>query len=178
MADYELFHWSDDFSVGIQEVDNQHKMLFELINRIFVVALRREHRGSMSEIIDTLINYTRTHFVLEEQLLRAAGYPGLATHMLEHGRFIERMESVARKYLQEDKVVTFELMNFLKHWLKEHILETDMAYADAIARAGFSTDQWSAHARHVVEHNNERLAQRPWWKFWVAPSIQAGGQPG
>lgn len=174
MNQYTLFQWSDNFSVGISEIDNQHKTLFELINRVFLAALHQEHQSSISEILDTLIEYTRTHFVLEEKLLLAASYSNLAEHKLEHRRFVEKMEAVVRKFLVEEKVVTFELINFLKHWLKEHILETDMAYAGVIARSGFSTDQWATDARTVVAKQNSEHLQRPWWKFWAEPS----GQPG
>lgn len=172
MTQYALFQWSDDFSVGIPEIDNQHKMLFELINRVFQAALHQEHKSSISEILDTLVDYTRSHFVLEEKLLLAASYANLSEHQQEHRRFVEKMESVVRKFLLEEKVVTFELINFLKHWLKEHILETDMAYAGALARSGFSTEQWAADARTVVAQQNSGHLQRPWWKFWVEPSSQ------
>lgn len=164
---YTPFIWSDKYSVGIDQIDSQHKILFELINRLFQVALRREHESSITEIIDTLIDYTRTHFELEEKLLQEASYPELAEHHQEHQRFVEELESVACKFLLEEKIVTFKLLNFLKHWLKEHILVTDIAYARALASSGFSTNQWDTHARTVMEKKNSNQLQQPWWKFWA-----------
>ena len=174
MTQYAQFHWSDSFSVGILEIDNQHKTLIELINRIFLAALHREHWSSISEILDILVDYTRTHFLLEEKLMRAASYAGLAEHQQEHRLFVEKIESVSRKFVTEDKVVTFELINFLKRWMKEHILETDMAYAKVIAQSGFSTDQWAVHARTVVAQKADEHTRRPWWKFWRQPIGQLG----
>ena len=164
---YTPFIWSDEYSVGIDQIDSQHKILFELINRLFQAALRREHESSTAEIIDTLIDYTRTHFELEEKLLQEASYPVLAEHHQEHQRFVEELESVACNFLLEEKIVTFKLLNFLKHWLKEHILVTDIAYARALASPGFSSNQWDTHARTVMEKKNSKQLQQPWWKFWA-----------
>jgi hemerythrin len=167
MNQYTLFQWSDDYSVGINEIDNQHKIIFELINQLFQSALRQDHHSSASKTLDALIDYTRTHFKLEEKLLLEASYPNLAEHQQEHGRFVDKIVDVVRKFQAEEKVVTFELLNFLKHWLKEHILVTDMVYARFIAERGFSSDQWNAHAKSVVAEKNRKHLQQPWWKFWV-----------
>jgi len=167
-----LFKWTDDFSVGIQEIDEQHKMLFELINRLFLAALKREDHARTLEILDTLVDYTKTHFALEERLLDAAGFPGLAEHQQEHLKFVEKMHSMVQKFLVEERTITFELINFLKRWLKEHILETDMAYAAALAHSGFSTEQWASDARIAVHTKRHGHAQKHWWKFWSAPSSQ------
>lgn len=160
-----LFQWTDEYSVGVEEIDNQHRTLFELINRLFMAAVNREHESAIPEILAVLIDYTRTHFSLEEELLADVGYADLEAHHEEHLRFIEKMETVTRKY-QEGKVVTFELINFLKRWLKEHILETDQHYRSAIAGASIAADNWATHAREVVAAKNRADPQRTWWKFW------------
>ena len=68
--DEELFHWSDDFSINIQEIDEQHKVLVDLLNQLHVAI--REHHGKTTsrEILNRLAEYTRTHFLLEESLMR------------------------------------------------------------------------------------------------------------
>ncbi len=160
-----LFQWTSEYSVGVGEIDEQHKMLFDLINQLFLSALNREHESAISEILDVLIDYTRTHFTLEEQLLTEAGYPVLASHHQQHLRFVEKMEAVAAKFC-EGKIVTYELINFLKHWLKEHILETDMGYASYLAKSKFSADAWASRARAVTHKKSLEHTQRSWWKFW------------
>lgn len=167
MAQYRPFQWSDEYSVGIHEIDNQHKMIFELVNQLFQSALRRDHHSSTTKILDALIDYTQTHFELEEKLLLDVSYADFAEHQQEHWRFVEKIEAVVRKFREEDKVVTFELLNFLKHWLKKHILVTDMAYAKFVAGQDFPSDQWHAHAKSVVAEKNRRYLKQSWWKFWV-----------
>lgn len=165
-----IFEWTDEYSVGIDEIDEQHKVLFELINRLFHAAVNRDGREAHAEILDTLIDYTRTHFQLEENLMAAACYADLDAHREEHARFVAKMEAVAQKFLVEEKNVTFELINFLKHWLREHILETDKQYAAVLASNGFVTDAWSREAHAVATRKKDAHAQKPWWKFWNSPA--------
>jgi len=167
-----LFRWNDTFSVGIQEIDDQHKTLFDLINRLFQAALERKDHAVSLEILDALIDYTKIHFALEERLLESAEYPDLPQHQLEHRKFEQELSAMAQKFLAEEKTITFELINFLKHWLKEHIMETDMAYASQLSQSEFSTDAWSADARQVFSSRYQGHSQKPWWKFWADPSIQ------
>jgi len=169
MSSASLFEWTDQFSVGIEEVDDQHKILFDLINRLFMAALNRADHAGMAAILDDLVDYTRTHFALEEQLLAEAGYPDLAQHQADHQRFVVKLEAVVQKFMVEEKSVTFELINFLKHWLKEHILETDMAYARVLAKSNFSTESWARGAHAVVGQKNSVRTGKSWWKFWGDP---------
>ena len=77
MSATDLIEWSDEFSVGIQEIDEQHKVLVGLLNQLHQ-AIREHHgRATSREILGRLAEYTRTHFLLEESLMRLTHYPGL-----------------------------------------------------------------------------------------------------
>lgn len=158
-----LFEWTDDLSVSIEEIDNQHKVLIGIINQLFLAVAHRKSDKVIGEILDALTDYTRTHFELEENLMRSAGYGGEAfeTHLAIHRAFVEKIEAIAHKVMVENKAVSFELMNYLKHWLRDHIMVTDKEYAQALRQAGFSTRSWEDSARSVA-----RARERPWWKFW------------
>jgi hemerythrin len=176
MTQSALLEWSDEFSVGNDEIDNQHKMLFELVNRLLLAAVKREGPATVAQILDALVDYTRTHFVLEEDLLGAVGYAGLDTHRQEHRQFVEKMESVTRKFREEERTVTVELISFLRRWLREHILKTDKAYAKALTLSGHATAQWAARARTATEQQERQAASRPWWKFWAGSSDSASAE--
>jgi hemerythrin len=156
--------WSDEYSVGVEEIDDQHKMLFELVNRLFLAAVKREDQQLTVEVLKSLVDYTKTHFGLEERLLEESGYQGLPGHREDHLRFIAKIDAIAQKFHVEDRSVTFELINFLKHWLQNHIRQSDMEYAVHLARTGFATDAWASGAR--TEVRAQGLHSRPWWKFW------------
>ncbi len=156
--------WSNEFSVGIEEIDDQHKMLFELVNRLFQAAVKREDQQLTVEVLKSLVDYTKTHFSLEERLLEASGYHGLPGHREDHQRFIDQVNAIAQKFHVEDRSVTFELINFLKNWLQNHIRHSDMEYAAHLARTGFTTDGWASGARTAVQAQG--IQTRPWWRFW------------
>lgn len=141
-----LFKWTSEYSVGVVEIDDQHKVLIDLINRLFVTALNRDHKEAVSEILDQLIDYTRTHFSREEELLGESSYPVLSDHQVQHRAFVEKIESIAARY-RDGKIVTFELINFLKRWLKEHILQADMGYTVYLEKSGQRAAIEAARAR-------------------------------
>jgi len=69
MGTTDLIQWSDQFSVNIQEIDEQHKVLVDLLNQLHN-AIREHHgRATSREILNRLAEYTRTHFLLEESLM-------------------------------------------------------------------------------------------------------------
>jgi hemerythrin len=158
------FTWSNEYSVGVEEIDNQHKMLFELLNRLFLAAVKREDQQLTIEVLQALVDYTKTHFGLEERLLEESGFAGVPGHREDHLRFIAKVNDMMRKFQVEDRSVTFELINFLKTWLRNHILHSDMEYAAHLARIGFSPEAWAAGAR--IEVQAQAIQTRPWWKLW------------
>ena len=95
--DEELFHWSDDFSINIQEIDEQHKVLVDLLNQLHVAI--REHHGKTTsrEILNRLAEYTRTHFLLEESLMRLTHYPGFEIHKAQHEELISQVVALQEK---------------------------------------------------------------------------------
>lgn len=143
--------WSNEFSVGVEEIDDQHKMLFQLVNRLVQAAVKREDQQLTVETLKSLVDYTKTHFALEERLLEASGYPGLPGHREDHRRFIDQVNGIAQKFHVEDRSVTFELINFLKHWLQNHIRHSDMEYAAHLARTGFTTEGRASGGRTAVQ---------------------------
>ena len=65
-ASADLFQWSDSFNVDIQEVDEQHKVLVDLLNQLHRAIVERHGKTTSQEILNQLADYTRTHFLLEE----------------------------------------------------------------------------------------------------------------
>lgn len=169
MGDKAFFEWSNAMSVGIAEIDEQHKMLVDILNRLFLAVVQRESQAITIEILDTLVDYTKTHFGLEERLLQEAKYDSteFASHQREHHAFIEKISDAASKHLVEGKSVSFEIINFLKHWLQEHILVTDKKYAIALQDAGYSTKAWTDFASTAMETKQAATPKRKqWWKVW------------
>lgn len=132
----EFITWTDELSVGIEEIDGQHKILINLINRMHNAI--EEHHGSESviEILVDLADYTKIHFAVEESLMRILGYPGYEEHKEIHDELLEHVVDLQKKVASGKTAISFELMHFLKLWLSKHILEEDMQYSGFFIASG------------------------------------------
>jgi hemerythrin len=167
MSDSEVFFkWSNDYSVSIPEIDEQHHELINILNRLFVAVSKREGHKVIAGIFDALLVYTQTHFTLEERLMKEANYPGFEAHKEEHWKLIAQLDDLGRKFMVEDKPIYFEMLSFLRTWLKEHILGCDIEYSAALQKVGFSTSSWERAAK--VEFAAVAGTKRQWWRLWQA----------
>ena len=79
-----LFTWNDSYSVKVAMCDQQHKKLFDIINRLADAMRLGKGDDVFSKTVGELLQYTRTHFQQEEALMRKANYPELASHQGAH----------------------------------------------------------------------------------------------
>ena len=80
----ELISWTDEMSVNINEIDEQHKKLIELINNLFNAMLEGKAQDIINKTIDELINYANYHFSTEENYFEKHNYPGFHSHKIQH----------------------------------------------------------------------------------------------
>lgn len=125
-----LFVWSDEYSIDIEIIDKQHQNLFALINQLYDAMIKGETKEVMADILAELIKYTQTHFVNEEQLMRAKHYSGYTFHKSQHDDFIKKVGDFQHDFLAGRIGVDIEILNFLTGWLKNHILKQDKLLAD------------------------------------------------
>lgn len=160
-----FFKWRPEYSVNIKTIDNQHQELVNILNRLFVAVSKREGDKAIAGILDALTSYTQTHFALEERLMRQAKYKDLEPHIAEHKKLLEQLDQLAKKHMVEEKTIYFEMLTFLKTWLKEHIQGVDTKYSTALQEVGFSVDAWEqeATAEFAAMSNSKK-----WWELWKA----------
>jgi len=160
-----FFKWSPDYSVNIKTIDDQHQELVNILNRLFVAVSKREGDLAIAGILDALVSYTQTHFALEERLMRQAKYKDLEPHIAEHKKLLAELDQLAKKHMLEEKTIYFEMLTFLKTWLKEHIKGVDTKYSAALQEVGFSVDVWEreATAEFAAMSNSKK-----WWELWKA----------
>ncbi len=120
--------WNDDFITGIAPIDEQHRWLVELTNRLHAeISKPAPDRNLVGETLEGLVEYTMNHFILEEELFKRHGYPESAAHKAEHDRFSQQVAALLDKH-DAGGDVTQETLEFLKEWLQHHILKVDKAY--------------------------------------------------
>jgi hemerythrin len=161
------FVWSDEYSVGIEEIDSQHKMLFRLINRLHQAILNKEGSKTCGEILNELVEYTRVHFTLEQTLMRIGHFPEYEAHCKMHKALVDEVEALQKKIASGQVAISFELLHFLRNWLTKHILGEDKKYGDFFKNGG---QQKQKHIEDWTEHSRENLKEhqkkRKWWQFW------------
>jgi hemerythrin len=128
--------WSDALSVGIEEIDEQHKMLVELVNKMHEAIHQRHGSDVVISILHDLADYTRIHFAVEESLMRILNYPGYEDHKDIHEELLHAVQDLQEKVASGKKSIGFELMHFLKTWLTKHIMEEDMQYSGFFLSSG------------------------------------------
>ena len=131
-----LFEWNNDLCIGIKKIDDQHKYLFSLINRLHEAMRSGQGNTILEEILGELVKYTETHFKDEEELMQKYGYPELAAHQEKHQAFVKQIQEHQAKFKVSKLGVSVEVMVFLKDWLVKHISGTDQLYAPLLKEKG------------------------------------------
>ncbi len=120
--------WSDRFITGLAQIDEQHHWLVDQTNRLYdEITHESPDPAAIHQILEGLVEYTFNHFIVEEELFARHAYPENEAHKAEHDRFTKLAAEVLLKHEGGDNV-SREILEFLKEWLKHHILEVDMAY--------------------------------------------------
>ena len=122
--------WDPKFSVGIENIDNQHKRLIEYVNELDE-ASRTHDLQDIYHVLVHLRDYTVYHFAFEEKLMKEAHYPMLEEHRRIHQAFVGRVRYFKEHY-ERGEDITDQLMIELRAWLINHIQNTDSGYAHDI----------------------------------------------
>ncbi len=129
--------WSHELSVGIQEIDEQHKILINLINRLFdETVLNEADPLVIDKIMSELVEYTVVHFAVEESLFRMFDYPEIDAHIDHHHDLKMQVFEIQKKIKIDPSIVNTELLIFLKKWLENHIQKEDKLYASFLIKQG------------------------------------------
>jgi hemerythrin-like metal-binding protein len=120
--------WSASLSVGVVEIDNQHKKLIQMLNELNDGMRSGKGAAAIGPVLTHMIEYATTHFSFEEKLFDIHGYPGTASHKIEHNNFVKKVVDFKKQFDNGTAMLSIEVMNFLTDWLKNHIMRTDKSY--------------------------------------------------
>lgn len=128
------FEWKDIYSVNVEEIDKQHKKMFEIGEKVSDLVMANDeydHYDEIMTILEELKEYTLYHFDYEEKLMEKYGYTELDTHKIEHIFMIKKLQKMQGKDIDKDqKDATVNLIAFVSDWITGHILKTDMKYRE------------------------------------------------
>lgn len=121
----ELFKWYDAHSINNEELDNHHKALFNLLNKLYENCMSTDISKSLAPAVEELVSYSNYHFSAEEQYMKSIGYKDIEKQISEHRSFTQRVSRLQKVIDRNDLELTKELIVFLGSWILRHILEED-----------------------------------------------------
>lgn len=124
----EQITWTDNFSVGVATIDDQHHRLIEMINRLITESQATTQSEVVSDLLTDMTKYAQEHFATEEELMHQYNYPDLEEHISQHRAFKKTTANLCRATMSDFEIVPETMLRYLCDWFKKHILETDMAY--------------------------------------------------
>lgn len=123
------FDWDESISVGIKEIDDQHKELFKIARDIEQMVLIKCHgvtSGKVIQVLAELREYATYHFYSEEVLISKMNPQHLETHKEKHENFRRVILALNDGELKKcPNEILIEIRAFLKSWLFEHIVIED-----------------------------------------------------
>ncbi len=127
-----VIKWTSDLAVGNQAIDEDHRNLFDLLERLHHDMSSGQINQETQSIVDSLREYAESHFAREEEFMRKIGYEHYPTHKAEHDRFVSEVCAVQSRVARGARTAQLDIDQFLAGWLREHVLVRDMALAAAI----------------------------------------------
>ena len=118
--------WDEILSVGVEEIDEDHRKLVNIFNILNHSVMAEESSDYLAATLAELINCTVWHFSHEERLMLKHRYEGIEEHKAEHQELINSAKELQQEILQADKPMVDEHIEFLERWLTEHILTADL----------------------------------------------------
>jgi hemerythrin-like metal-binding domain len=127
-----LIRWNKSYSVNIKEIDQQHKKLIDIINTLNDSVNNQYTSDIIGPVISDLMDYAMVHFKYEEQYFQKISFENAAQHIAEHHSFCHKIEKYRNQYLEGNSVSLIEILIYLKYWFHNHVLKSDLKYADYI----------------------------------------------
>ena len=124
-----LINWDERYSVGFELIDEQHKQLVGMINELYSSFIEGKAQETASSILEKMIQYTDYHFTTEHKFFEKYNYPETEEHKKIHKSFVDKAIELKEGVDSEKVTVSYDIMNFLRQWLLEHILKEDKKFA-------------------------------------------------
>jgi hemerythrin len=119
---------NDDMSVGVKILDCDHREMTEALYEMQRELTAGEDPRRSESLLRKLANFSLTHFALEEGMMLATRYPGLARHRLNHRRMIERMKALVSRHRRGGLTLDRNSLSFLSELHTTHIQQDDLHY--------------------------------------------------
>ncbi|MFX0053558.1 MAG: bacteriohemerythrin [Candidatus Hermodarchaeota archaeon] len=130
--------WDDSLSVGVELIDEQHKMLIERINNLSIAVAKYMGHTKIIETLLFMTEYTDFHFSTEERYMKELDYPAMENHIKQHEEFKSMLNTLEDDFKEDGatKVVSKSINTFLGNWLFNHIKVVDVNFGKFLREKG------------------------------------------
>lgn len=132
--------WTDDLSVGIDLIDEQHKQLIKHLNSLTQAVEEQQGGREVADTLGFLIDYTDFHFSMEERNMEANNYPGFEAHKTLHNEFKAILNKMETEYVEDGPtpLLAESIDTLLMNWLLKHIRVVDVEFGAFLKNNGIS----------------------------------------
>jgi hemerythrin len=125
MADT-LFKWDESFLIGIEELDHEHKVLIDDINRLHQELASHDQKSEIEKCLGDIYARMQAHFALEEHVMKEHEYEYFDEHKREHDHLLDNFTEYMLQFLNDTGVSSsISVEGSLKHWVVNHIITSD-----------------------------------------------------
>ncbi len=126
--------WRDEFSVGNDMIDGDHRTLIAIINE-YETVLETKDIGRLKDVYQRLFDYAEMHFDREINLQKAVHFPGYLTHQSKHDDLLRQLTEIHTAFVEgtERKGIIPKTTQLLRGWLLQHILTEDLKLRPYVA---------------------------------------------
>ncbi len=124
-----MIQWNAGFEVGYGMIDTQHRQLVDILNIVMDGLKKPTADIATQTALKRLIDYTRSHFSAEDNLMVEHKYPDIAAHRKQHSDLIAKVDALQSDVKAGKQLVGPKTVMFLQNWLVDHILKSDKKLA-------------------------------------------------
>lgn len=117
-------YWDDSFTVGNEEIDNQHKVFMDLVRSSSAAIDSRRDTEYVSRYLEELRLYAHFHFFAEETMMINSGYPDYESHRRAHLQVLDTLDKKISAY-KKNTATGESLIEFIYEWFVLHIMTVD-----------------------------------------------------
>lgn len=127
--------WSDFLSVGIPEIDDEHRVFVARVNDVNRAIVGLEDKATVERLMDLMLIEAISHFRNEVQLLKARQYPHAANHAKKHDQLSDQLKRLIEEFRKDDVNFVWAMKGLhMKQLLVSHLLQEDMTFKEYFAQ--------------------------------------------
>jgi hemerythrin len=131
-----LLTWEQKHSVGVQELDDQHKQLFAIVNNLYDAMHASKDLATLNAILKDMDDYAHYHFATEEKYFDIFNFAEKESHIAQHRAFDKKTEDFIKMNKLGNLTLSFEVLDFLEDWWLGHINNVDKKYTKCFNEHG------------------------------------------